>query len=105
MTRRVGYSWSLSSRRSSTIGSFFARICPAICSSIFEPDTWYGSAVITISPSSISWTARARNVPLPVLYIARSSDFGVTISAPVGKSGPCTCLQSSACVASGLSSR
>jgi hypothetical protein len=66
MTSRVGCSWSDSSRRSSIIGSFFARICAAICSSTFEPDTWYGSSVTTISPSSSSKRARARNVPLPV---------------------------------------
>ena len=42
---------------------------------------------------------------MPVSYIARSSSCGVMISAPVGKSGPCTCLQSSRGVASGSSSR
>ena len=88
ITRRIGCSWSLSSRRSSTIGSFLARIWAAICSSTLDPDTWYGSAVTTISPSSTSYTARARNEPLPVSYICASSARGVTISAPIGKSGP-----------------
>ena len=36
------------------IGSFFAVICAAICSSTFAPEVWNGSSVITISPSSIS---------------------------------------------------
>ena len=39
MTSRVGFSWSLSSRRSSIKGSFFARICSAICSWILLPLT------------------------------------------------------------------
>ena len=43
-TRRVGFSWSDSSRRSSIIGSFFAVICPAICSSTFAPEVWNGSS-------------------------------------------------------------
>ena len=38
ITSRVGCSWSDSSRRSSIIGSFFARICVAICSSTRLPD-------------------------------------------------------------------
>jgi hypothetical protein len=43
-TSRVGFSWSDSSRRSSTIGSFFAVICAAICSSTFAPEVWNGSS-------------------------------------------------------------
>ena len=35
----VGFSWSDSSRRSSTIGSFLLRICAAICSSTRAPET------------------------------------------------------------------
>ena len=101
---RVGSSWSDSSRTFSTIGSFFARICAATCSWIFEPDTWYGSAVMSTSPSPTSYTARARNEPVPVSYIARSSDFGVTISAPVGRSGPGISFSRSLSVASGSSS-
>jgi hypothetical protein len=38
MTSRVGFSWSDSSRRSSTIGSFLACICAAICSSTLAGD-------------------------------------------------------------------
>ena len=34
---------------SSTIGSFFSRICAAICSMILLPDTWYGSSEMTMS--------------------------------------------------------
>ena len=67
ITRRVGFSWSDSSRRSSTIGSFFARICAAICSSTFAPETWYGSAVMTMFAVLDLVRARARaRVPLPV---------------------------------------
>ncbi len=66
ITRRIGFSWSDSSRRSSTIGSFLARICVAICSSTLLPETCQGKAVTTISPSSRSQRARSRNVPLPV---------------------------------------
>ena len=103
MTSRVGLSWSDSSRRSSTIGSFFASICCAICSSTFEPETWYGRAVTTIAPSSRSKRARIRTLPDPPSYIAISSSRGVTISASVGKSGPRTCSHSSATDASGSS--
>ena len=39
ITRRVGFWWSDSSRKSSTMGSFFCCICCAICSMILEPDT------------------------------------------------------------------
>ncbi len=53
-TRRVGFSWSDSSRRSSSQGSFLACIWAAICSSTRAPDTWYGSTVMMMSPSSSS---------------------------------------------------
>ena len=66
MTRRVGFSWSDSSRRSSTIGSFLARICSAICSSTLEPEACHGSAVMTMLSSSISYTARALKLPVPL---------------------------------------
>jgi len=49
MTSLVGFSWSDSSRRSLTMGSFFFCIWAAICSSILAPDTWCGSAVMTTS--------------------------------------------------------
>ena len=52
MTSRVGSSSSDSSRRSSTRGSFFARIWVAICSSTRAPETWYGRLLMTISLSS-----------------------------------------------------
>ena len=39
ITRRIGFSWSDSSRKSATIGSFLLRICVAICSRILPPDT------------------------------------------------------------------
>ena len=39
-TMRVGFAWSDSSRMSSSHGSFFARICMAICSITFDGDTW-----------------------------------------------------------------
>ncbi|MNN16283.1 hypothetical protein D3C81_1294170 [compost metagenome] len=66
MTIRHGFSWSDSSRRSATIGSFLACICAAICSSTLAPDTWCGSAVTTMSPSSTRYTARVRTEPRPV---------------------------------------
>jgi hypothetical protein len=53
-TRRVGLSWSDSSRRSSIIGSFFARICVRDLLEHARPDVWYGSSVITMSPFSSS---------------------------------------------------
>ena len=39
ITKRVGFSWFDSSRKSSTIGNFFARIWLAICSKTFAPET------------------------------------------------------------------
>ncbi len=83
-TSRIGFSWSDSSRRSSIIGSFFARICEAICSRIFDGLTWCGSAVITMLSSSRRYTARARTEPMPLSYIASRSARGVMISASVG---------------------
>ena len=66
-TSRTGFSWSDSSRRSSSIGSFFARICCAICSSTFAGDTWCGSAPTTMLPfASFFQIARQRTEPLPV---------------------------------------
>ncbi len=66
MTSRMGFSWSDSSRKSSTMGSFFARICPAICSSTLLPETCQGSSGTMISPSSLRQPARSLSVPLPL---------------------------------------
>ena len=53
MTSLVGSSWSDSSLRSSTCGSFLLRICVAICSWILAPDIWYGSDVMMMSLPSV----------------------------------------------------
>ena len=65
-TRRTGFSWSDSSRRSSSQGSFLARICCATCSMIFDGDTWKGRWVMTRLLPSRSHLARARTLPWPV---------------------------------------
>ncbi len=68
ITRRVGFSWSDSSRRSSTIGSFFARICAAICSSTFAPGRLERQLVDHDLAVLDLHSARAgASVPLPVL--------------------------------------
>ncbi len=84
-TRRIGFSWSDSSRRSSIIGSFFARICAAICSRIFDGDTWCGKRrdddVVLFAQVDRAGSGPSRRRSA---YIACSSLRGVMISAGVG---------------------
>ncbi len=51
---------------------------------ILVGETWCGVAVMMMLPSSRVYTARARTEPLPLSYIASSSERGVMISASVG---------------------
>ena len=101
---RVGFSWSDSSRRSSTKGSFLAFICAATCSRTRLPEVWWGSAVMTTLPFSFSQRARRRTLPAPVSYMAKSSSRGVMISASVGKSGAGMCSHKSLTALFGASS-
>ena len=48
---------------SSSIGNFFACICEAICSMIFDPEVWYGSSVMITLPFSSEYTPRMRTLP------------------------------------------
>ena len=51
-TRRVGFSWSDSSRMSTSMGSLRACIWAPICSSTRDGETWYGKPTTTTSPFS-----------------------------------------------------
>ena len=42
------------------MGSFFSRICAAICSMILLPDTWYGSSEMTMTPRPVFLVDGAR---------------------------------------------